>query len=396
MKLNIINILLLTGMSLWFVSCGANETAEDDHAHGAHDEHGEEGIEAVHFSEEQFTALDMKTGTLKKMNLSSAVEANGQLEVPPQNEANVTAIIGANITSIKVIEGDKVRRGQALAYLSHPDLVRLQTDYINAWNQLQFLEEDYQRQKRLYEEEVASGKEFQRVRAEYQSTLGQATGYEAQLKLMGLNINRLKEGNLYEWVPIVSPIDGYIQSVQVKTGQFVQPQQVMFEVVNTDHIHADLMVFEKDIYKVKEGQKVNFSVETLPESEMTAVIYAVGKTFEQDPKAVHIHAEIENKEGQLLPGMYVKGRILTDSVESLALPEQALVREGERFFAFTAEKEDGGEWMFVPVEVAPGVTSNGWTAVNLLQPVPEDQEFALNNAYYLIAELNKAEAGHSH
>ncbi|MGK7396067.1 MAG: efflux RND transporter periplasmic adaptor subunit [Candidatus Cyclobacteriaceae bacterium M3_2C_046] len=353
-------------------------------------------MEAVHFSEEQFAALDMKTGTLKRMNLSSAVEANGQLEVPPQNEANVTAIIGANISSIKVIEGDQVHRGQALAYVSHPDLVRLQTDYINAWNRLQFLEEDYQRQKRLYEEEVASGKEFQRVRAEYQSMRGQATGYEAQLKLMGLNITRLKEGNLYEWVPVASPIDGYIQSVQVKTGQFVQPEQVMFEVVNTDHIHADLMVFEKDVYKVKEGQKVNFSVETLPEKEMTAVIYAVGKTFEQDPKAVHIHAEIENKEGQLLPGMYVKGRILTDSIESLALPEQAIVREGERFFAFTAEKEDGGEWMFIPVEVAPGVTSGGWTAVNLLQPVPENQEFALNNGYYLIAEMNKAEAGHSH
>lgn len=396
MKSKIINILLFIGLSLWFMSCGNNKTAQDDHSLREHDEHGEEEMEAVHFSEEQFTALDMKTGVLIKMNLSSAVEANGQLEVPPQNEANVTAILGANITSIKVVEGDQVRRGQALAYVSHPDLVRLQTDYINAWNRLQFLEEDYQRQKRLYEEEVASGKEFQRVRAEYQSILGEATGFEAQLKLIGLNIRRLKEGKLYEWVPVASPIDGYIQSVQVKTGQFVQPEQVMFEVVNTDHVHADLMVFEKDIYKVKKGQKVSFSVEMLPEREMTAVIFAVGKTFEQDPKAVHIHAEIENKEGQLLPGMYVKGRILTDSVESWALPEQALVREGERFFVFTAEREDGGEWMFVPVEVTPGVTSNGWTAVNLLQPISENQEFALNNAYYLIAELNKAEAGHSH
>lgn len=395
MKLKFKNIFVLVGLSLGFTACGSNKASESNHTQGEHDEH-EERMEAVHFSQEQFDALDMKTGTLRKMNLTSGVEANGQLEVPPQNEANVTAIIGANIASIKIKEGDKVSRSQALAYITHPDLIRLQADYIHTWNKLQFLEQDYQRQKKLYEEQVASGKEFQRISAEYQSTRGQAAGYEAQLKLMGLNVDRLREGRLYERVPVTSPIEGYIQSVQVKTGQFVQPEQVMFEVVDIDHIHADLMVFEKDVNKVKKGQKVSFSVETIPGSEMTAIIYAVGKTFEQDPKAVHIHAEIENKKGQLLPGMYVKGRILTDSAESLALPEQAIVREGERFFIFTAEKESGGEWMFVPVEVTPGISANGWIAVSLLKPFSENQEFALNNAYYLMAEMNKAEAGHSH
>ena len=59
------------------------------------------------------------------------VKADGQLEVPPQYEATVTAILGGNITSIKVIEGDKVNKGQVLAYLSHPNLTRMQSDYIN-------------------------------------------------------------------------------------------------------------------------------------------------------------------------------------------------------------------------------------------------------------------------
>lgn len=117
--------------------------------------------------------------------------------MPPQNEAAVTAIIGANITSIKVIEGDKVRKGQVLAYLSHPDLIKLQTDYINSWNQLQYLEKEYQRQKKLYEEKVGSGKEFQKIQADYQSMKGTVKGYEAQLKLMGLNLDKMLKGELY-------------------------------------------------------------------------------------------------------------------------------------------------------------------------------------------------------
>src|SRR5690606_7739128 len=125
-------------------------------------------------------------------------------------------------------------------------------------------------------------------------------------------------------------------------------ENVLFEIINTHHIHADLMVFEKDVYQIKEGQRVRFNVENLPDTELFAEIYSVGKKFEQDPKAVHVHAEIMNKTGRLIPGMYIKGEILTDSTESYALPEEAITRVGDRHFAFMAEKEMEGEdenWM---------------------------------------------------
>ena len=103
--------------------------------------------------------------------------------------------------------------------------------------------------------------------------------------------------------------------VEVKTGQYVQPQTEMFEIVNIDHIHADLMVFEKDMHKVKRRQKIRFTIESLADQELEAKIYSVGKAFEQDPKAIHIHAEIENKKGLLIPGMYIRGRIMINDVK---------------------------------------------------------------------------------
>ena len=404
MKTNIKTYILLFAASLFIAACTNSGQNEEGHKHGAeeesgHQEHGEVHAEEVHFSEQQFNSLAMKVDTLPMRNIASYVEANGQLEVPPQNEATVTAIIGSNVTIIKVIEGDKVSKGQALAYVSHPNLIKLQTDYVNNWNQLQYLEQDYQRQKKLYEEKVGSGKEFQKIQAEYQSMKGTVKGYEAQLKIMGLNIEKLQQGDIYEQVPVISPIDGYVKLVEVKTGQYVQPQTEMFEIVNIDHIHADLMVFEKDMHKVKEGQKVRFSIESLPNKQMEATIYAVGKSFEQDPKAIHLHAEIENKEGLLIPGMYVRGQIMTDDVRSYALPEAGVVREGDKYFIFTAEKEnDKGktEWAFQPVEVIAGTKDDGWIKVKLLKPLPENAKVAWNNAYYLLAEMKKGEAEHSH
>ena len=392
--------ILLFAASLFIVACGNSGHKEEEHEHGNSEEskqseHGEE----VHFSEQQFQSLDMEVDTLPFRNISSYVKANGQLEVPPQNEATVTAIVGSNVMLIKVIEGDKVSKGQVLAYLSHPNLIKLQTDYINSWNQLQYLEKEYQRQKKLYDEKVGSGKEFQKTHADYQSMKGMVKGYEAQLKMMGLGLDKIQQSEIYDQVPVFSPIDGHVRLVEVKIGQYVQPQTEMFEIVNIDHIHADLMVFEKDMHKVKEGQRIRFTIESLPDRELEAIIYSVGKAFEQEPKAIHLHAEIENKEGLLIPGMYIRGRIMINDSQSYALPEAGVVREGEKYFIFTAKKEnDNGEteWAFEPAEVIAGTKDDGWIEIKLLKSLEKGVTVAWNNAYYLLAEMKKGEAEHEH
>ena len=187
------------------------------------------------------------------------------------------------VSAIKVIEGDQVNKGKVLAYLSHPNLSKLQTDYVRAYSQLQFLEKENQRQKRLYEEEVGSGKTYQQIQADYQAMKGEVKGYESQLKQLNLNVDKIRKGEIYDNIPVVSPIDGYIEKVLVQIGQYIQPQTGMFQIVNTKHIHADLMVFEKDVHKVKEGQKISFTVESVPGTQLTAKIYSVGKQFEENP-----------------------------------------------------------------------------------------------------------------
>ena len=404
-KKHIVSILTLMLMVSVFSGCNtqsannpADETPEEHNKTGGEEEdHEEGGMGVVHLSGLQFNSLDIKVDTLPIRPLSGVVEANGQLEVPPQHEATVTAILGANVTSIKVIEGDRVKKGQVLAYLSHPNLTRLQTDYIQAYQQLQFLEQENQRQQRLYEEEVGSGKTYQQTRADYQSMRGQVKGYEAQLRQLGLRVNKLQAGDIYEYVPAVSPIDGYVEKVLIQVGQYVDPQTEMFALVNTEHVHADLMVFEKDVYRVKEGQQVIFTVASVPGNTLSAEIYSVGKQFEQNPKAVHVHAEIEKKEDFLIPGMYINGKIHTESESVQALPEEAIIEEAGKPYIFTAEahEEDGQtEWEFTPVEIRTGTTDEGWTEINLLEPLPEGTQVAWNNAYYLIAEMKKSETAH--
>jgi len=351
----------------------------------------------IHLSQRQFEGLGMRLDTLPMRQISGFVKVNGQLRVPPQNEAAVTAIIGANIESINVIEGDRVHKGEVLGHLSHPNLIRLQTDYTRNWNELQYLQSEYERQKKLYEEKVGAGKTFQQVRAQYLSMQGSVKGFEAQLKQLKLDVNLIREGDIFERVPIISPIHGYIRHVDVKIGQFVEPQTEMFGIVNIDHIHADFLVFEKDLHKVEKGQGIQFTVDALPGTELQASIYSVGKSFEEKPKAVHLHAEIENPDGRLIPGMYIRGRILTEENSSLVIPKDGLIRDGERYYIYRGEQgtpESDTEWAFQAIEVQPGTRDGKWVEIKLLDSLDRGAKVAWNKAYYIFAQANKGEHDH--
>lgn len=378
-----------------------NTHVHEEHKHKGHNhgEHGEEGLSAVHLSALKFNSLGIKVDTLPTRSLSESVDVNGRLALFPQHKAIVTAVLSANVTDIKVIEGEKVKKDQVLAYISHPNLTNLQTAYIRAYNQMQFLEKEFERQKRLYDEGVSSGKIYQQTKADYRATKGEVKGFEAQLKQLNINVRKIRDGNIYQTVPVVSPIDGNIKKVLVQIGQFVNAQAEILRIINIDHVHADLMVFEKDVNKVKEGQKVSFTVESVPGETLSAKIFSVGKNFEQNPRIVHVHAEIDQKDLLLIPGMYINGKIYTQSKSVMALPDEAIIAEEGKFYIFvaTAHHKNGKmEWEFTPEEITTSASHEGWMEISLLEPLPKDTKVAWNNAYYLISEMKKGETSHEH
>ncbi|MEX2574138.1 MAG: hypothetical protein WD317_07565, partial [Balneolaceae bacterium] len=155
--------------------------------------------------------------------------------------------------------------------------------------------------------------------------------------------------------------------------------------------------------------------------------FSVGKAFEDNPRAVRVHAEIEDRGDGLLPGMFVDGRIVTETKTSQVLPDESIVRSGEDYFVFMlpselndhahenneeheesddnhAETEEegqehedaGGEMEFTAVPVRPGISDAGYTEIRFFESIPENPRFAIKGAYYLLAEMRKGEGGHDH
>jgi cobalt-zinc-cadmium efflux system membrane fusion protein len=360
---------------------------------GGHEE--KEGV--VEITTQQAETIDLEMEPLEERSLGNNIRVTGRLELFPQDRANISPYVGGNVSSVKVIEGDEVRKGEVLAYLEHPDIITMQQEFQEKNDELVFLEQDFQRKKTLYEKGVSSGKEFQMAQSKYRSTTSSVNALRAKLRLLQLNVDEIAEGKIYSAIPVVTPISGFVDEVLISLGDYVAPQSKMFAVSDNSKIHLDLEVYEKDIPKVKKGQKIFFSVASKPDELLTAEVHSIGKTFEEDPKALHIHADIDNKNRDLLPGMYVEGRIVQGENKSPAVPEEAIIQEGESSFIFVLDEDnvpEKGKIRFKMLRVAVGINDLGFVAITPLETLPENAKVVIRGAYTLSSERVKGELGH--
>ena len=400
---------------LLLIGCKSNISSEtDEHGHEEHGHHEEESNdEQVALLPKQMEVMDIQLGKFQELNLSTTVKSNGQLELPPQNKASLSALFGGRVKSVLVIQGQAVKKGQVLALLENPKFIEIQKEYINAKNQADFFRKEYLRKNDLIKENITSVKNFQKAEADYFQSKGLLQAALAQMELIGLNTSSVEKNGVVSAIPITSPLEGFVRLVEVNIGKYVEPRDEMFEIVDNDHIHIDLMVYEKDINKVKDGQKVIFSLSSIPEKVFNAKVFAVGKSFENEPRALKVHAEITDKDAGLLPGMYVDARIVTNDKKVIAVPNDAIVTESGLSYIFVQTDEEDHEdahqhesedhhvhkeekLVFQKIEINTGATDIGFTEIVPAQKIPVDPVIVIKGAYYLLAEMGKNERGHSH
>ncbi len=400
---NVIRMAMLVSVIVFLGSCTTDKatTATEEHDE-QQDEHNEGESKGVSITTAQAEVLGLTTTLVVKKSLGNNIKVNGFLDLYPQDEANVNAFIGGNISKIYFVEGDKVKKGQVLARLEHPDYLQMQQELQQSVNELAYLKTEFERKEKLYKEEISSGREFQKARSEYYSTQSKIKGLKAKLKLLNLNVPKVVAGELFPTVPVISPIDGFIGEIYVRIGDFANPGVNLFYITNNAKTHVDFRVYEKDIYKIKVGQKAYFTIANKPGELIEAHIQTIGRTFEDDPKAIHVHAIIDSEvRTDLLPGLYVEGRIVESEHLVDVIPEEAIIKEGNRSFIFIKATHDGEEHpekklAFTVVDVTTGIKDAGFIEVTFAEPLPKGTEVVVKGAYMLSSELVKGELEHGH
>lgn len=329
----------------------------------------------------------VSVGEIGYRRMNSSVKVNGVVHVPPQNMVSVGFPLGGYLRYTKLMPGMRVSKGEVIAEMEDPGLVQLQQDYLVTKARLGFLEKEYERQRELNAEKVNSDKTFQQVGSEFASSRIMLRGYAEKLRLVGIDPDRLTESRISRRVPLRSPINGYVSKVNVNIGRYVQPSEVLFELIDPDDIHAALSVFERDLPRVAVGQKVSVSFVDEPDREYEGRIILLNRNVDRDRVAV-AHCHFVSRPKRLLPGMFLGARIHVTEESVPVVPEAAVVRSENREYVFT----ETGKGRFTMREVRTGVREDGMVEILEGRDSLTGRRIALGSAYALLGALkNTAE-----
>lgn len=384
-------IVIVVGLLLYIQFGHSHEEAHD---HEVETEEPHVDADEVHLNEAQFKAAGIKLGTFSKKNLNEVISSNGYTKLPPQNQADVSVHSSGIVKSILVEEGQKVSKGQVIATIESPEFAKLKEAYLNSKSNLTFLKADYERQKTLNEEAVNAKKTYEKAKSDYEMEQARFASLKKQLALLNINLGE----NASATAAVLAPISGYVTEIHIRIGTAITAGTSLLNIVDNSKLHVDLLVYEKDLYKVKKGQKVRFILTNQNQNEIIGTIFSVGKAFENDTKAVAIHAEIDNKGEKLISGMYVNALIDLGSNAVFALPLESVIKADGRSFIFVLEKNDSGdnEYHFKRIEVKEGAAQLGFVQVDVLQQLNADAQIALDGAYYIQSHLTKSQGGGGH
>ncbi len=360
--------------------------------------HTGEGLLEVESDWEKLVGLE--TVTVQKMDMERTISVPGQI-VPNENEmAIVSPFIEASINCVFVNLGERVQAGDELACLTSPQIGILRAEYDKAKAELEIQKQNFERRRKLYQENIISEKAFQE--AELSKKIAEVQFDYAMKKLLAIGIQNEELDNpptghsnaVGSTIHVHAPIAGVITVRNANTGQKVDPSHQLFQIINVEKVWCEADIFEKDIVKVKIGQQVKIHVSAYPGETFLGTIFYIGSTLHAETKTVKILIEIDNKTEKLKPGMFADTHIIIgEKADTLVLPKEAIMDDENLNIVFVKEGQSYHRHI-----VQTGITSD--TFIEILSGVALGDIVVTKGNYQLKSKLKMdtvdPHAGHVH
>jgi cobalt-zinc-cadmium efflux system membrane fusion protein len=373
-------VLGISFLLLLFNSCG---NASDNEAIQIIEE---SNPNLISLTAEQFNSSEMATGKMEIANFSEIVRTNGIFDVPPSSKSSVSAYFGGYVNELELLPGEKITKGQLLFTLENPDYIQTQREFLEIQGHLSFLKSDYERQKRLASENITSTKKYLQAETDYNVAKAQYASLKKILGLMNIDSDKVSTESLTTVIRVKAPISGFITSVNASKGMFLNPSDIAVTITDTDHLHIELNVFEKDLRKLKVNQQVRFKLQNDTNNEYMASVSLINKQIDSETRSVMVHCHLNNELDAVnfVPGMFVEAEVLTTTEALPSLPQEAVVEIENVYYVLL--KSNGAGMNFERKEVKIGKTENGRVAILNASRFPSSAEFLTKGAFNMIIE----------
>jgi cobalt-zinc-cadmium efflux system membrane fusion protein len=373
------NIYLIT-IAFLITACGSSTEQETS----AEANKGAENL--VVLNEKQLSAAALSFAKPEERIIGSFITANGTIDVPPQNMISISVSLGGYLKSTKLLPGLQIRKGDVIAIMEDQQYIQMQQDYLTTKAKLAYSKSEFERQKELNASKASSDKVFQQIQMEYNTLRITLNSLEQKLKMINIKPESITENNISSTIKIYSPINGFVSNVNVNIGKFVNPSDVLFELIDPSSIHLNLKIFEKDLNKLAIGQKLIAYSNSDPTKKYEAEISLISRDLSSE-RLAEVHCHFENADKSLAPGMYMNAEIQMKNDSKLAIPEEAIVNFESADYVFVRKSNNSFE--MTPVKT--GTIENGYVEVINADRF-KGKQLVTKGAYTLLMTLkNKSE-----
>lgn len=337
-------------------------------------------------SVKQVKTLGIQTEPLSKSSIGMSIFANGVIDVPPQNKSFISVPFGAYIREVKVLDGMRVSKGDVLLVVEHPEIIQLQQDFLEVQGSLEYLKAEMDRQKLMLDKEASSAKNYQMAKSNWQVAQAKLAGLTVKLEMANVQVAHLKNGVIQREQKIKSPFNGVVTKVNASVGSYADPKDNLLEVIDLQHAHAELIVYEKYLKYLRLNQVVQLNFVD-SEEKTSAKIFIIGREIGAD-RTVKVHCHFDQLPNEIVPGSYLKAEINVDEMEHFVVPSDAIVNLNGKDVMFVTS--DNRTFSSVPIDVLS--VQGELTAIQ-----PKNNRDFLNKkyvsigAYELVSTINKEE-----
>jgi cobalt-zinc-cadmium efflux system membrane fusion protein len=286
-----------------------------------------------------------------------------QVKVDEEHVARIGAPVTGRITEVRAALGDRVQAGAMLATINSTDLGVAQLGYLKAASQMQLHSRSVERARALLNADVIGSAELQRRESELSSTEAEMRAAADQLRVLGMSLGAVDKLAATRAVsslsPITATVSGTVIERKVTQGQVVQPADALFTVADLSRVWVVAEVPEQQAQLVRAGEDVQIEIPALLNRDIIGRLIYVSDIVSPETRTITVRTQVSNPGRVIKPAMLASMVIRTAPQQMLAVPADALVRDGNRDAVFVQIAPN----RFRLRDVKLGVEYNGMRAV---------------------------------
>lgn len=330
------------------------------------EDEGEEGSDpaAISMSETAMQLASVRTAKVGAAEPVKTVRLNGKVETDERRIASQSSHIPGRIEKLMVsFTGEFVQTGQVIASVYSPDLVTAQEE--------------------LFEAEKIKDSQPQLFNAAKEKLKNWKLS-ESQVEQI------LQAGTPKEQFDVLAEVSGYVISRKVNRGDYISRGGAIYEIADLSRIWVLFDVYEQDMPWVKKGDKVTFTVLSLPGETFRGTISYLDPVIDPKTRVAKARVEMANSGLRLKPEMFASGKVeakLSARAGNLSVPKTAVMWTGKRSVVYVkSATEKGVNFMLREITLGPALGDSYLVESGL----DEGEEIAVSGTFSIDAAAQLA------